>query len=180
MPGVSRPAIAVLRISKRLGAQNFMELWARSTAPKSGTCSGIAGSDYLDVSTVMAVAAYFRPTLRPGAPNFRYLGDRCGGYCPDLDSMTVQCVLRDGHRGQHRDRAALSSTIRMRSTRPPDRRTRISPNRRTRISSSLPAVRRTDTKGPPRNSRGTPQNSGRQNPTPNSQRKTQNERNHVS
>jgi hypothetical protein len=27
----------VLQISKRLAAQSFMELWARSTAPKSGT-----------------------------------------------------------------------------------------------------------------------------------------------
>ena len=26
---------------------------------------------------------------------------------PDPDSMTVQCVLRDGHRGQHRDRDGL-------------------------------------------------------------------------
>ena len=53
--------------SKRLAAHNFMELWARSTVPKSGTRSGIDRSDCLGCPNRLSVAVCFRPTLRSGA-----------------------------------------------------------------------------------------------------------------
>jgi hypothetical protein len=89
--GFCATSTPVLQVSKRLAAHNFMELWARSTAPKSGTRSGIDRSDYLDVPTVMAVAAYFRPTLRPGVQL------PLPGHHSRLDATRASILWRDVH-----------------------------------------------------------------------------------
>ena len=65
--GFCATSTPVLQVSKKLAAHNFMELWARSTAPKSGTRSGIDRSDRVGCPNRLSVAAYFRPTLRLGA-----------------------------------------------------------------------------------------------------------------
>jgi hypothetical protein len=52
------------RFRKDWGTE-FYALWVRSTAPKSGTRSGIDRADWLSCPNRLSIAAYFRPTLRP-------------------------------------------------------------------------------------------------------------------
>jgi hypothetical protein len=52
------------RFRKDWGTE-FYALWVRSTAPKSGTRSGIDRADWLSCPNRLSIAAYFRPALRP-------------------------------------------------------------------------------------------------------------------